>query len=716
MSSSRQISPEYTAYLASRDRSGLRLQSQDLTWRGFLVGSALSFFLAIGAPYGNMVMRATHMATDFNTPGAIFLFLVLIGLLNLLFKIAGRGMAPAILFAGAVVVAWFSAYQPFEALDPYSPGLIFSTLLLLMALANVVAVSTGRSLALNRAELILVYAMMLIVSALCTMGMGEQVPGMISALFYYATPENGWLEKLVPHLPDRHIMVDDGAGNTLFYEGAGGASIPYATWVEPLLWWALFLLALNVAMISIAVILRRQWMERERLAYPVVQVGLAMIRGEDAVEPVNRFFKRRSMWVGWSIPVLFSTLNGLHAYGFGFPSVTVNWSVPFLGMQGLTLSVNFLTLGFAYLIHTHLAIGICIFHLLAKCEKVFLHAAGIESSQAIIFGVAGFPLLGYQGAGALIAMVLVGFWIARGHLRSVVMKALGRAPDVDDSDEIMSYRSAVCGAVGGVLVMAWWLWLMGTPAWISLLFVVVALLVFIGITRIVVEAGLIALRAPMCAPDLVIQGIGSGIVGATGVLNLSLAYLWAADVRVFVMGTCANALKMIEEMDRRSRRLVFWAIILAMLIGALGSLWMIFHLVYEYGGINMNAWFFNSGPATAYDNAIRNLEPSGVYWTGAGFFAGGGLLMALMMFARTRFAWWPIHPIGFPIGANLMTDYVWFSIFLAWTVKVCVLRYGGSSAYQRSLPFFLGLLAGQVACMGMWLVIDYFTGTVGHTV
>ena len=60
-----------------------------ITWRGFWTGVFLSFFLAIGAPYANTAMHATFMAWDFNTPGAIFLFLVLIGLLNVLFKVAG---------------------------------------------------------------------------------------------------------------------------------------------------------------------------------------------------------------------------------------------------------------------------------------------------------------------------------------------------------------------------------------------------------------------------------------------------------------------------------------------------------------------------------------------------------------------------------------------------------------------------------------------------
>ena len=38
----------------------------------------------------------------------------------------------------------------------------------------------------------------------------------------------------------------------------------------------------------------------------------------------------------------------------------------------------------------------------------------------------------------------------------------------------------------------------------------------------------------MIAPDLVMQGLGSNLVGSTGVFNLSLAYIWCADIRIFV--------------------------------------------------------------------------------------------------------------------------------------------------------------------------------------
>ena len=89
--------------------------------------------------------------------------------------------------------------------------------------------------------------------------------------------------------------------------------------------------------------------------------------------------------------------------------------------------------------------------------------------------------------------------------------------------------------------------------------------------------------------------------------------------------------------------------------------------------------------------------------------------MVSMMWLRQRFTWWPVHPIGFPVGGNAQfMNPVWFSVFLAWMIKKLVLRFGGASLYKRSQPFFFGLIAGQVLCNGLWLIVDYFTGKVGN--
>ena len=271
------------------------------------------------------------------------------------------------------------------------------------------------------------------------------------------------------------------------------------------------------------------------------------------------------------------------------------------------------------------------------------------------------------------------------------------------------------GHVEGIALITGWFWIMGTPAWIALLFTVTAMLVFIGMTRIVAEAGLPVVRSPLAVPELIGQGLGSTLVGPAGLFSMSLSFIFAADTRVFVMATCSNALKMIEEMPPRNRRVVFWAIVLALFIGTLGSFWMIFYMAYRYGGINLHSWFFKSHPAVAYSLTTRNLDPSGVYWPGWSFFTGGGLVMALLMWLRQRFPWWPIHPIGFPVGGNAQfMNPLWFNVFLAWAIKKLVLRYGGASIYQKSQAFFMGLIAGQFFTTGLWLFIDYLSGRVGN--
>ena len=536
--------------------------SAGITWRGFWTGAFLSFFLAIGAPYANTAMHATFMAWDFNTPGAIFLFLVLIGLLNVLFKVAARNKLLALGVAAVALAAYLAYYLPQAKIDLLKPGLWFASFLVASALLNVGLVLRGSSLALGRSDLVLVYIMLLMVSALCSMGMSQQLLPILASFFYYATPQNKWEEKLHELFPVHAILVDDGNDNSTFFEGIapGQGEIPYGAWVEPLAWWAVFLIALYVAMVSVAVILRRQWMERERLAYPLTQVGLAMVHGEGE-GLVNRFFKSRAMWYGCAIPMFFGMFKALHHYNPAVPSIhSLGWAMPYVGNQVLQLRISFAMVGFSYLINTSISAGLWVFQLVAKAESEALILMGVTSKQKFVYGIAGQPYLAYQGGGALIAMVLVGLWMGRDHIRAVFRKAFFGADEVDDDDEIATYRSSVFGLLLSVVVMVGWLWLMGVKLWVAAVFIALALLIFIGISRVVAEAGLAAVRSPMIAPDLMIHGLGSDLVGASGVFNLSLAYIWAADIRIFIMALIANGLKLLEDMDRRSRRMVLWGV------------------------------------------------------------------------------------------------------------------------------------------------------------
>ena len=599
----------------------------------------------------------------------------------------------------------------------YSPGVLFSSFLILSMATNTILAGMGRNLSLNRSELIVVYIMLIVVASLATMGLCETILPAITGVFYYASPENHWAEILFPVLPDE-IMLDDGDENRTFYEGFGTKqfTIPWGIWLRPMAMWGVFLLALYLTMVSLAVILRRQWMDRERLSYPLVQVPQAMIRGEDAGQIVNPFFKNKTMWAGAALPILVGLFTGLNKYLAGWPVIPTAWSFPIGYGQSINMTISFAVLGFSYLIGPDIALGIWGFALLSKLEKMFFVANGVTKQQDV-WAVSTSELLNYQGLGALIVFVGIGLWVGREHLAQVWKKFLGQDSELSDDDEIMTYRSAVSGCLIGTIVMIGWFVYLGTPLWAATLFVFLAMVIFTGLARVVAEAGIAAIISPMVAPDFMVYGLGSQLLGATATASFSMSYIFAADIRVFLMGVVANGLKLIEGMNRHSRRIVFWAIVIAILLGITGSLFTVMSLGYRDGGINSNVWFFKNMPNIIYKTAATNIEePEGVYWMGMSFVGAGAGAMLALTWLRQRFLWWPLHPIGFPIMTSWLVDWMWFSIFFAWLIKVTILKYGGASLFARSRYFFLGLIAGRMLITGGFLVVDYLSGMVGNAI
>lgn len=632
--------------------------------RAILTGVLLSLVIAVGAPYGNMVIRGSYMAIDFSTAGAIFLFFVLVGLLNVL--------------AGAL---W-------------------------------------RPLALERRELLVVYIMMIVASAIPTMGLSEYLLTIITACQYYATPENDWATLILPLVPE--WMVPQGANAIKwFYEGApAGTGIPWEAWLGPLASWAVFILALYLAMVTAMVILRRQWIERERLIYPIVQVPLEMLQEGGGRSLVRPFFRSPSMWIGFSLPVIVSTLAGLHAYYNFIPTIQLVSSVPILrNAVSLIFRLSFPMVGFSYLINLDIAFSLWFFNTVAKLVRGGLSVLGVGSTEKLgIYGAASEPILAHQGQGAMVVLVLFGLWVARSHIKDVFRKAFKGDPQVDDSDEIMSYRAAVLGLLGSIAVLSAWLAWAGMPLWGAVLVVLTALLIFVGLTRVVVESGVAAAVGPMISPSVIVSAVGSSALGPSGMAALAYTYVWGADIRTFVMASTAHGLKLGEALGGR-RRPLLWVIFLAIVVSLVGSVCTILYLAYQYGGINLNGWFFGGGARAPFDYiAVKLNTPTAPDWAGWIHTVIGGGIMGLLMLARHHLLWWPLHPIGYPIGAVWLMDQLWFSIFLAWLIKLTVMKYGGPGLYRRTRPFFLGLIMGQFAIAGVWLIIDYFTGMTDNSV
>ena len=221
---------------------------------------------------------------------------------------------------------------------------------------------------------------------------------------------------------------------------------------------------------------------------------------------------------------------------------------------------------------------------------------------------------------------------------------------------------------------------------------------------------------PMTAAPVVVSAVGSTAIGPAGMVGMAYAYVWSADISTFVMASRAHGLKLGEELGHRLRPL-FWCMLLAIVVSLVGSVAMILHLAYEYGGINLNSWFFGMGTRAPFDYITTKLNtptlPNISGWVNT--FVGAGI-MALLMLARQVLVWWPLHPLGYPISAVWLMEQVWFSIFLAWLLKLLVMKYGGPKLFRRSRPFFLGLILGQFSIAGIWLIIDFFSGMTDNVV
>jgi hypothetical protein len=118
-------------------------------------------------------------------------------------------------------------------------------------------------------------------------------------------------------------------------------------------------------------------------------------------------------------------------------------------------------------------------------------------------------------------------------------------------------------------------------------------------------------------------------------------------------------------------------------------------------------------PFNFITNKMQNLPPAQL--DGWIFRIAGGAVMAVLMTLRHHFLWWPFNPLGFAIcTVSFIVGRMWFSVFMAWLLKVVILKYGGPTLHRRVRPFFMGLILGQFSTEGIWLIIDTVTGMSGN--
>jgi len=562
----------------------------------------------------------------------------------------------------------------YMALDYSTPAAI--ALFFLLALAN-------RWLHLTKRDMVIAYTMMVVACVVPTGGVLAPLLALSTGAIYYADAGNDWTSLVTRYLPDwvapHHMAI------TGLYEGGGG--LLWVEWIAPLFYWAILFAALYLVMVGGMVLLRKQWVENERLNYPLTALPIALIEGS--------IVRRWHFWVGFLLPAIAGSLIGLHNYFPATPTLPLDF-----GNWPLQLKISFPALGFFYLQGLHTALSLWVFTLAGEFILKGFMALGIPASAGgmMPYG-ADSTFAMYVGAGALLSMVGIKLCTARGYLSGLWRG--NRGP----------FR--LCAI--GLAVMAIWLSLAGIPLYIVVFFLPIAIAIFLGMTRVVAETGIAVAGAPAIAPVLTAGLLGHRLIGATGIANLAQAFAWTAEnTRISVMASAAHSLKILTHY-KQGRSIIWPATAWAIVLAGGAAVWLT--LSHGYSAGLGSHWYFNDCIRYTYGWAADwNAHQYGASKIGWVLVAGGGLLYWVLSNRYLLGTAGAIHPIGLTVMGTYFMRLTWFSCVLAWFIKRQLVHYRGIQAYESAKPFFLGLICGQYTTNLVWLGIDRLTGHTGNMI
>jgi len=147
--------------------------------------------------------------------------------------------------------------------------------ILVVGLINLGIQKKWPHVALSPIELLTIYTMLSIAGTFCSHDLLQVLVPSLAFPEYAANPQNRWEEILLPHVAPWAIVTDKDAahalavGNSSFYQVR-----MLLAWLRPLAFWFTFLMALVGALLCINIFFRRQWTEKERLTFPIIQIPI----------------------------------------------------------------------------------------------------------------------------------------------------------------------------------------------------------------------------------------------------------------------------------------------------------------------------------------------------------------------------------------------------------------------------------------------------------
>ena len=369
------------------------------------------------------------------------------------------------------------------------------------------------------------------------------------------------------------------------------------------------------------------------------------------------------------------------------------------------------TIFFSYFASLDVLLSVWLFDLVFILEGGWLNRIGMTAISPYYYRGVTY----WQTKGAFVVLVASVFWVARGHLGGVARRALKRDPSVDDRDELVSYRGSLVGFVVGLVVM--WLWLVraGFEPVYGILLLASVIFTYVGMAKVIADTGLPYTNVPAGPWGLVAPFLGGQAIGAETRVALRFSSRVTSHFKGLFLPSLIHVGKISDGLAGQRRKLMA-SVGAAFLVSLLVSCFLMLKTGYEQGAYNFAGWEITqagprhfAGTAKSVKDFLKGKAGQPVYSENpehVGFFALGSVAMAALIYLRHRFVWWPLHPVGLAISGSYLTRRTSFTVFIAWLIKVVMLRVGGPSIYRKSRPLFVGLLVGYILGVALSAGID----------
>jgi hypothetical protein len=576
-------------------------------------------------------------------------------------------------------------------------SLFFNAVFTLFALSllNLLIRRLSPRLSLSQVEILVIYAMTVMISTISGHTMMSFLMGGLTHSFWFASAENEWADLFLHHVPWWFAVSDRGVLEG-YFEGESSIYLlqNIKAWLVPVFVWSAIVIVLWFVLICINVLIKKQWTQREKLAYPIVRLPIEMTSAP------ARLFRNHLLWIGFAIAGGIDLINGLNFLYPSIPRIPVRihqighffrekpWNA-----IGSWTHVSFypFVIGLAYFMPIDLSFSCWFFYVFGKAEAVAASAIGLGDIHYF-----------EQSIGAWISIGIVALWLGRSHFRQIIMEMTAKKSKLDITGGSISYRQAMIGVLAGIAFLSFLCFQAGMSPLIIVFFWILYFAIALGITRVRAELGPPVHTIIYVDPGrTLVATLGTRRVGTVNMTIISFLYALNRCNRAHPMPSQLEAFKMAEESKMGDRSMMI-AMMLAIVIGIFATFWIHLSLMYRYGA-SVHGVMYGGETFRRLQSWLmypKETDYVALRYIGVGFF-----FTIFLMFMKSRFLWWPFHPAGYVLTTGEGMVYSWFAVFISWAMKLVILKYGGVRAYRRAVPFFLGLILGEYSIACIWSIL-----------